>query len=147
MPDCPTRDELHPARHQGRVQVEKGRGMAEADLDAVIRDIAKKQNKVLMDAAKKRRDLYIARAAKASDKGARDGLKLAGQNTMLFAAAAAKRMQVSAINAADSYARAMKRAAEEEAARRQAERQAADKKDAGKKTAKKAVKKAVKKKG
>jgi hypothetical protein len=143
MPDCPTRDELHPARHHGRVVVKKGRGMAEADLDAVIRDIAKKQNKVLMDAAKKRRDLYIARAAKASDKGVRDGLKLAGQNTMLFAAAAAKRMQVSAINAADSYARAMKRAAEEEAARRQA----ADKKDAGKKTAKKAVKKAVKKKG
>ena len=115
--------------------------MAEADLDAVIRDIAKKQNKVLMDAAKKRRDLYMARAAKASDKGAREGLKQAGQNTMLFAAAAAKRIQVSAINAADSYARAIKRAAEEEAAKRQAERQAAEKEKAAKKTAKTAVQK------
>ena len=49
--------------------------MAEADLDAVIRQIAKAQNKSLMAAVKKRRDQIMARAAKAKDKDARDQLK------------------------------------------------------------------------
>jgi hypothetical protein len=98
--------------------------MAEADLDAVIREIAKKQNKVLMDAAKKRRDLYMARAGKAGDKATRDRLKLIGKDTMLFAAAAAKRMHTSAVNAADSYVRAVKRAAEVEAAKKPVEKPA-----------------------
>ena len=88
--------------------------MAEADLDAVIRQMAKTQHKSLMVAAKKRRDQYMARAAKAKDKAAKDRYKQTAKDTMLHAAAAARRLQNSADNAADSYARAMKRAAEQE---------------------------------
>jgi hypothetical protein len=42
--------------------------LAEADLDVVIRLIAKKQIKSLMEAAKKRHDRFMAMAAKAKDK-------------------------------------------------------------------------------
>jgi hypothetical protein len=95
----------------------QGRGMAEADLDVVIRDIAKKQYKILMEAAKKRRGLFIARAAKAKDKETKDRFKQIAKDTMLNGTAAAKRLQNSAVNAADSYARAMKKAAEQEPAK------------------------------
>ena len=105
--------------------------MAEADLDVVIRQIAKAQNKSLMAAAKKRRDQIMARAAKAKTKEARDQFRLVAKSTMLLGVAAAKRLQISAENTADSYARAIKNA-EEEAA------------EAAKKPAKKA-KKAAKK--
>ena len=44
--------------------------MAEADLDVVIRQIAKAQNKALMAAAKKRRDQIIAAAEAAEQSGA-----------------------------------------------------------------------------
>jgi hypothetical protein len=84
--------------------------MAEADLDAVIRSIAKTQNKVLMDAARKRRDRLIALSAKAKDKETRQHYKQAAKATLQLAAAAARRMQVTAENAADSYARAVKKA-------------------------------------
>src|ERR1700738_1695830 len=87
--------------------------MAEADLDVVIRQSAKAQHKSLMGAAKKRRDQYLARAAKATNKDAKARFKLIAKNTMLHAAATAKRLQISAENAADSYARAMKKAMEE----------------------------------
>jgi hypothetical protein len=87
--------------------------MAEADLDVVIRQIAKAQNKSLIAAAKKRRDQYLARAAKAKDKEARDHLRLLAKSTMLHGTAAAKRLQNSADNTADSYARAIKHAAEQ----------------------------------
>jgi hypothetical protein len=99
--------------------------MAEADLDGVIRDIAKKQHKSVMEAAKKRRDLYLARAAKAKDKEARDRFKQAAKDTMLHGAAAAKRLQNSAVNAADSYARAMKKAAEQPPAKKPAKKKQA----------------------
>ena len=102
--------------------------MAEADLDVVIRQIAKTQNKSLMAAAKKRRDQIMARAAKAKTREARDQFRLVARSTMLLGAAAAKRLQISAENTADSYARAIKNA-EEEAA------------EAAKKPAKKAHKK------
>jgi hypothetical protein len=92
--------------------------MAEADLDAVIRQMAKTQNKGLMAAAKKRRDQYMARAAKAKDKETKERYKQIAKNTMLHAAAAARRLQNSADNAADSYARAMKKAAEQEPAKK-----------------------------
>ncbi len=105
--------------------------MAEADLDVVIRQIAKAQNKSLMAAAKKRRDQIMARAAKAKTREARDQFRLVAKSTMLLGATAAKRLQISAENTADSYARAIKNA-EEEAA------------EAAKKPAKKA-KKAAKK--
>ena len=90
--------------------------MAEAELDVVIRQIAKAQNKTLMAAVKKRRDQIMARAAKAKDKQGRDQLRLVAKSTMELGAAAAKRLQNSAENAADSYLRAIRGAAEEAAA-------------------------------
>jgi len=108
--------------------------MAEADLDVVIRQIAKAQNKSLMAAAKKRRDQIMARAAKAKTREARDQFRLVARSTMLLGAAAAKRLQISAENTADSYARAIKNAEEEAAA-------AAKKAAVAKKPAKKAQKK------
>jgi hypothetical protein len=96
--------------------------MAEADLDVVIRQTAKVQSKSLMGAAKKRRDQYLARAAKATNKDAKVKFKLIAKNTMLHASATAKRLQTSAENAADSYARAMKKALEEEPAKKLAKK-------------------------
>ena len=87
--------------------------MAEADLDLVIRQTAKAQNKSLMAAAKKRYGQYMARAAKAKDKEAKARFKLIAKSTMLQATATAKRLLNSAENAADSYARAVKRDAEQ----------------------------------
>jgi hypothetical protein len=86
--------------------------MADADLDVVIRQLAKQQYKGLMAAAKKRRDRYAGLAAKAKNGDARARLKLVAKNTMEQAAAAARRLQISADNAADSYARSMRQAAE-----------------------------------
>src|SRR6478735_7904732 len=103
--------------------------MAEADLDVVIRPIAKAQNKGLMAAAKTRRDQIMARAAKARDKAARDQLRLIAKSTMELGAAAAKRLQNSAENTADSYARAIRNAAEEAAAAAKAAKKPAKKKD------------------
>jgi hypothetical protein len=86
--------------------------MADADLDVVIRQLAKQQYKGLMAAAKKRRDRLSGLAAKAKNGDARARFKLMAKNTMLQAAAAARRLQISADNAADSYARSMRNAAE-----------------------------------
>lgn len=86
--------------------------MAEADLDVVIRQLAKQQNKALMTAAKGRRDRYAGLAAKAKNKETREKYKQIAKNTMLQGAAAAKRLQISADNAADSYARSMRQATE-----------------------------------
>jgi hypothetical protein len=82
--------------------------MADADLDVVIRQLAKQQNKGLMAAAKTRRDRYNGLAAKAKNKETRDRYKQIAKNTMAQAIAAAKRLQISADNAADSYARSMR---------------------------------------
>ena len=89
--------------------------MAEADLDTVIRQIARAQHKGLMAAVKKRRDQIMARAAKAGDKESRDRLRLIAGHTVLLGTAAAKRLQNSAEIAADAYARAIRHAAEEAA--------------------------------
>ena len=86
--------------------------MADADLDVVIRQLAKQHYKGLMAAAKKRRDRYIGLAAKAKNGEAKARLKLIARNTMEQATAAARRLQISADNAADSYARSMRQAAE-----------------------------------
>jgi hypothetical protein len=86
--------------------------MADADLDVVIRQLAKQQHKGLMAAAKKRRDRLNGLAAKAKNGEARARFKLFAKHTMLQAAAAARRLQISADNAADSYARSMRHAAE-----------------------------------
>ena len=88
--------------------------MAEADLDAVIRQLAKQQNKVLMAAAKSRRDRFAGLAAKAKNKETKEKYKQIAKNTLLQGTAAAKRLQISADNAADSYARSMRQAAEAE---------------------------------
>ena len=106
--------------------------MADADLDVVIRHLAKQQNKGLMAAAKIRRDRYVGLAAKAKDKEARERYRQIAKNIMEQGAAAARRLQISADNAADSYARSMRQAAEAPAP--------------AKKPAKKPVKKAAKKK-
>jgi len=85
--------------------------MAEADLDAVIRQLAKANNKSLMGATKKRSAFYVAKAASAKDKEAKARFKLLAESAMLHGTAAAKRLQNSADNTADSYARAIKNAA------------------------------------
>jgi hypothetical protein len=87
--------------------------MAEADLDVVIRSIAKKQIKVLTDAAKKRHGRLMGLAAKAKDKDARARHRHIAKATLLSAAAAARRLHITAENAADSYARSIKKAIEE----------------------------------
>jgi hypothetical protein len=102
--------------------------MAEADLDIVIRQIAKAQSKTLMAAVKKRRDQIMARAAKAKDKETRDQFRLVAKSTLLLGTAAAKRLQNSAENTADSYARAIRNAAEEAAAAAKAAKKPAKKK-------------------
>ena len=87
--------------------------MAGADLDSVIRSIAKNQHKVLMDAARKQQGRLMSLAAKAKDKAAKARYKQTAKTTLLLAGAAARRLQITAENAADSYARAMKNALEE----------------------------------
>ena len=86
--------------------------MANADLDVVIRQLAKQQNKDIMAAAKSRREQLIGLAAKAKDSETKERYKQIAKNTMLQGAAAAKRLQIAADNAADSYARSMRNAAE-----------------------------------
>ena len=113
--------------------------MAEADLDVVIRQTAKAQNKSLMAALKKRRAEIMARAAKAKDKGTRDQLRAMAKSTVELGSAAARRLQNSAEIAADAYARAIRNAAEEAAAAKAAAKPA--KKDGAKAAGKKAGKK------
>jgi len=115
--------------------------MAEADLDGVIRSVAKKQVKVLVDAAKKRHGRLMGRAAKARDKDARARFKDLAKNTLVFAAAAARRLEITADNAADSYMRSIKRVIEEQAAAEAATEKAAKEKATKAKPAKKAKKK------
>ena len=113
--------------------------MAEADLDGVIRSVAKKRHGRLM-----------GQAAKAKDKDTKARLKDLAKNTLELAAAAARRLEITADNAADSYMRSMKRVLEEQAAAKAAQEAAAKEKAAKEKAAKekaaKAAKKATKKK-
>ena len=115
--------------------------MAEADLDTVIRSLAKKQIKTLTDAAKKRHGRLMGQAAKARDKDARARFKDLAKNTLVFAAAAARRLEITADNAADSYMRSIKRVIEEQAAAEAATEKAAKEKATKAKPAKKAKKK------
>lgn len=117
--------------------------MADADLDVVIRQLAKQQHKSLMAAAKSRRDRYVGLAAKAKDKPTTDRYKQIAKDTMEQATFAAKRLQISADNAADSFARSMRQAAAEQAEKAEAEK-ARDVKAAEKKAVKTAAKKPVK---
>jgi hypothetical protein len=65
-----------------------------------------------MAAAKSRRDRYAGLAAKAKDKAAKEKYRLLARETLSQGAAAARRLQISADNAADSYARSIRNAAE-----------------------------------
>jgi hypothetical protein len=96
--------------------------MADADLDVVIRQLAKQQNKGLMAAAKSRRDRYVGLAAKAKNKETRERYRQIAKEIMLQGAAAARRLQISADNAADSYARSMRNAAEADAVKKAAKK-------------------------
>jgi hypothetical protein len=110
--------------------------MAETDLDVVIRGIGKTQHKALMAEVKKRQARLASLSAKAKTKEGKTRLKQTAKDMMLFANAAARRLQIAAENAADSYARAMKNALEEIKAA-EAKVAAAAKSKADKKTAKK----------
>jgi len=85
--------------------------MGDADLDVVIRQLARQLRAGLMARAKERRDRFNGLAAKAKGKDARERYKLIAKNTMEQATTAAKRLQMSADNVADSYARSMRFAA------------------------------------
>ncbi len=87
--------------------------MAETDLDAVIRGIGKTQHRALMAEAKKRQARLKGLAAKAKTKQAKARIKQTASDMMLLAEAAARRLQVTAENAADSYARAIRKAVED----------------------------------
>jgi hypothetical protein len=112
------------------------KNMAEADLDTLIRSVAKKQIKVLMDAARKRGGRLIGQAAKAKDKDAKARFKDLARSTLELAAAAARRLEVTADNAADSYMRSIKRVIEEQAVAKAASEQAAREQAAKEKAAK-----------
>ena len=85
--------------------------MADADLDVVIRQLARQLHTGLMTRAKERRDRFSGLAAKAKSKETGDRFKMLAKATLEQATAAAKRLQMSADNVADSYARAMRIAA------------------------------------
>lgn len=86
--------------------------MAGADLDAVIRKLAKQQHKTLTAAVKGTRERYNALAAKAKDGEARQRYKQIAKQAADEGSAAIRRLQMSADNIADSYARAIRRATE-----------------------------------
>src|SRR5260370_36142506 len=102
--------------------------MAEADLDGVIRSVAKKEIRVLVAAAKKKHGRLMGQAAKAKDKDAKGRLKDLAKNTLELAAAAARRLEITADNAADSHLRSMKGGPEAQASAKGAGRQAAKQK-------------------
>ncbi|MGV7215501.1 hypothetical protein [Bradyrhizobium sp. UFLA05-112] len=118
--------------------------MADADLDVVIRQLARQLHTGLMARAKERRDRFNTLAAKAKGKDARERYKLIAKSTMEQATTAAKRLQMSADNVADSYARSMRLAASAAAAQTAETKQPAEKKPAKEKPA--AKKKSAKKK-
>ncbi|AWL90929.1 hypothetical protein [Bradyrhizobium ottawaense] len=108
--------------------------MADADLDVVIRQLARQLHTGLMTRAKERRDRFNGLAAKAKGKETGDRFKMMAKATMEQATAAAKRLQMSADNVADSYARSMRLAASTPVAAK------VEKKANGEKPAKKAAK-------
>lgn len=110
--------------------------MADADLDVIIRRLAKQQHKSLTAAVKTRRARYLALAAKAKDAAAKQRYRQMAKRAFEEGGAAARRLRMSADNAADSYARAMRRATDSLTA----EQAAAPKKNSGKTAKRKTVK-------
>jgi hypothetical protein len=94
--------------------------MADADLDAIIRQLAKQQHKTLTAAVKKRRDRYAALAAKAKDTETRQRYRQLAKDALEIGTATVKRLQMSADNAAYSYARSIRQAVEASSAKTKA---------------------------
>ena len=92
--------------------------MADADLDAVIRQLAKQQNKTILAAVLLRCVCFFGLAVKAKDPDAKGRYKMLAREVLEQAGAAARRLLLSADNAADSYARAMRQAAAAELPRK-----------------------------
>jgi hypothetical protein len=106
--------------------------MADADLDVVIRQLARQLHAGLMTRAKQRRDRFNGLAAKAKGKEVRDRFKQLAKATMEQATAAARRLQMSADNVADSYARSMRLAASAAAVQKTEKKQSVKEKPAAK---------------
>lgn len=81
-----------------------------------------------MDAVKNRHARLMGLAAKAGSKDARDRNRQLAKTTLLMASLAARRLRITAENAADSYARALKKAAEEKPASKAVKRKPVQKK-------------------
>jgi CHASE3 domain sensor protein len=113
--------------------------MADADLDAIIRQLAKQQHKTLTAAVKKQRDRYAALAARAKDAQGKQLNKQLARDVQEIGTATVKRLQMSADNAAYSHARAMRQATD--AAKDAARKAASDAKTGKPKAPKKAAKK------
>ena len=77
--------------------------MAEADLDVIIRALAKQPNKGLMEAAKKRHDRFMALAASAKDKETKERYKQIAKDTVEQGTAAARRLPPAAMLEAKLY--------------------------------------------
>ena len=101
--------------------------MADADLDSLIRSIARKEIKALTSAARARHGRLTGMAAKAKDKDAKARYRHLAKSTLEQASAAARRLQMSAENTADAYKRAMVKAAEEAQAIKSAKKMPAKK--------------------
>ncbi len=86
--------------------------MADAELDAIIRQLAKQQHKTLTAAVKKRRDRYVALAAKAKDAETKQRYRQMAKDVLEIGTATVKRLQMSADNAAYSHARSIRQAVE-----------------------------------
>ncbi|OAF08649.1 MULTISPECIES: hypothetical protein [Bradyrhizobium] len=112
--------------------------MADADLDVVIRQLARQLHTGLMTRAKERRDRFNGLAAKAKGNDARDRFKMMAKATMELATSAARRLQMSADNVADSYARSVRLAASTPVADKAEKKAAAKEKPVKEKPAKKA---------
>lgn len=113
--------------------------MADADLDALIRQLAKQQHKTLTVAVKKQRDRYAALAAKAKDAQGRQFNRQLAKDALEIGTSTVKRLQMSADNAAYSHARSMRQAidAAREAAKKAVQETKASKPKAPKKATKK----------
>lgn len=119
--------------------------MPAPSLDTIIRQLSKQQHKSLMAAAKAGRDHYLALAAKAKDGPSKARFKAMAKYATDEGAAAARRLQMSADNTADSFARTMRRLGEETEAEAVKASEKAKEKEKAKATKKKPAKKAAKK--
>lgn len=120
--------------------------MANVDLDALIRKLAKQQNKSLMAAVKASKTRHMALAAKAKNADGKQRYRQLAKDAVEIGTATVKRLQMSADNAADSYARAIRQAMEASAAAKPKPAKKVDAKSPGKAEAKKAAN-TTKKKG